>query len=112
MFDQDHEIKIGEAIINQFNVMYERSQKQNPGRLTLALMGSLIPSCIATICDRKTWPQIALWPAPNRAMVDALDIFGETKFASTLSPASRWPSLMVLPPSKKPSNRPPKASIS
>jgi hypothetical protein len=22
MFDQDHEIKIGEAIINQFNVMY------------------------------------------------------------------------------------------
>src|SRR6476619_1331834 len=35
MFDQDHEIKIGEAIINQFNVMYERLRTKpraiNPG---------------------------------------------------------------------------------
>jgi hypothetical protein len=31
MFDQDHEIKIGEAIINQFNVMYERLRNKTEG---------------------------------------------------------------------------------
>jgi len=31
MFDQDHEIKIGEAIINQFNAMYERLRNKTQG---------------------------------------------------------------------------------